>query len=63
YCDGQVLVTYDFLGLYKEKKPRFVRVYADLSQEIIKATNLFVKDVKNGKFPNKLESFSGKKKK
>jgi len=63
YCDGQVLVTYDFLGLYKEKKTKFVRVYKDLSQEIIKATSLFIDDVKKGKFPNKEESFSGKKKK
>ena len=63
YCDGQVLVTYDFLGLYKEKKPKFVRVYKDLSQEIIKATSLFIKDVKKGKFPKKEESFSGKNKK
>ncbi len=63
YCDGQVLVTYDFLGLYKEKKPKFVRVYKDLSQEITNATSLFIKDVKRGNFPNKLESFSGEKKK
>jgi len=57
YCDGQVLVTYDFLGLYKEKKPKFVRVYKDLSRDIVKATGLFIKDVKKGKFPTKSESF------
>ena len=63
YCDGQVLVTYDLLGLYKEKKPKFVRVYKDLSQDIIKTTKLFIKDVKKGKFPTKAESFSEIKKK
>lgn len=60
YCDGQVLVTYDLLGLYKEKKPKFVRVYKDLSCEIEKAVTLFAKDVKKGKFPTKDESFSEK---
>jgi len=63
YCDGQVLVTYDFLGLYKDKKPKFVRVYRDLSRDIIKATSLFISDVKKGKFPTKAESFSKIKKK
>ena len=62
YCDGQVLVTYDFLGLYKEKKPKFVRVYKDLSRDIIKAISLFIKDVKKGEFPTKAESFSKIKK-
>lgn len=57
YCDGQVLVTYDFLGLYKEKKPKFVRVYKDISRDIAKAAGLFIRDVKRGKFPTKAESF------
>ena len=58
YCDGQVLVTYDILNLYKEKKPKFIRVYKDLSLEIEKAVTLFAKDVKKGKFPTRNESFS-----
>lgn len=58
YCDGQVLVIYDFLGLYKEKRPKFVRVYKDLSPEIEKAAALFIKDVRRGKFPDKSESFN-----
>ncbi len=63
YCDGQVLVSYDLLGLYKEKQPKFVRVYKDLAPEIKQAVVLFVKDVKKGKFPSKLESFSARQKK
>jgi len=60
YCDGQVLVIYDLLGLYKDKKPKFVRVYKDLSQDITKTTKLFIKDVKKGEFPSKSESFLSK---
>lgn len=57
-CDGQVLVLYDVLGLYEEKRLKFVRRYANLSSGIIEAVNAFVKDVKEGKFPSEKESFS-----
>lgn len=58
YCDGQVLVLYDFLGLYSKKKLKFVRVYRDLSSEIKAAASQFIKDVKAKKFPSDAESFS-----
>lgn len=61
YCDGQVLVLYDFLGLYKNKKPKFVRVYRDLSIEIKSAVAEFIKDTRKGEFPAEKESFSLKK--
>ncbi len=61
YCDGQVLVLYDLLGLYKEKKPKFVKVYKDLSLQIKSAASQFIKDVKLKKFPTKIQSFSTKK--
>ncbi len=60
FCDGQVLVLYDFLGLYKKIKPRFVRSYKDLSSEIKVAIGKFIKEVTNGDFPNREESFSMK---
>jgi len=56
-CDGQVLVLYDLLGLYKEKKPKFVRVYKDLAFEAKKAISAFKKDIKSGRFPSSKESF------
>ncbi|MCM8787172.1 MAG: 3-methyl-2-oxobutanoate hydroxymethyltransferase [Candidatus Omnitrophica bacterium] len=62
YCDGQVLVLYDVLGLYKEKRPKFVRVYKDIGEEIKKALEYFIFDVKNKKFPTIDESFSMKNK-
>ena len=58
YCDGQVLVLYDLLGLYNDKRPRFVRVYRDLSLSIKGAIHNFKKDIKTGKFPAEKESFS-----
>jgi 3-methyl-2-oxobutanoate hydroxymethyltransferase len=58
HCDGQVMVLYDFLGLYKDRKTRFARVYRDISKDIRKAVIAFSRDVKKGKFPLKSESFS-----
>jgi 3-methyl-2-oxobutanoate hydroxymethyltransferase len=51
YCDGQALVTQDMLGLYKEMAPRFLKVYADISQSIIGALAEFRQEVKSGVFP------------
>jgi 3-methyl-2-oxobutanoate hydroxymethyltransferase len=61
YCDGQVLVLYDLLNLYKKIKPKFVRIYADLHKEIKVAIAKFIIEVKNEKFPTLKESFSIKK--
>ena len=58
HCDGQVLVLYDLLGLYQKKRPKFVRVYKDLSKEIESTVTSFIKDIKKGTFPNKSESFT-----
>ena len=57
YCDGQILVTHDFLGMYEEFKPKFVRQYANLAEQIKKACNEYSNDIKNGSFPNLDESF------
>ncbi len=56
-CDGQILVYADMLGLTQEFKPRFVRHYANLAEEMRKAFNAYVEDVKHGKFPSKEESY------
>ncbi|MEQ9426172.1 MAG: 3-methyl-2-oxobutanoate hydroxymethyltransferase [Cyclobacteriaceae bacterium] len=55
--DGQVLVIHDMLGITKEFRPRFLRVYADLHTEINNAVNNYVTDVKSGSFPNEKESY------
>ncbi|HVW83638.1 MAG TPA: 3-methyl-2-oxobutanoate hydroxymethyltransferase [Bryobacteraceae bacterium] len=50
HCDGQVLVSYDMLGLF-ENPPPFAKQYARLRDEISRAAAAFVEDVKSGEFP------------
>lgn len=60
-CDGQVLVFHDVVGLYDKLKPRFVKRYLELSQQIVKAVESYKNDVISGKFPAKEHSFSMEK--
>lgn len=58
HCDGQVLVTYDILGLYKKFTPKFVKRYADISRQIKETVLQYKKDVEERKFPAQEHSFS-----
>jgi 3-methyl-2-oxobutanoate hydroxymethyltransferase len=58
YCDGQVLVSYDLLGLFQELSPKFVKSYADLRSEIVQATRKYIHEVRSGTFPDAEHSFS-----
>ncbi|MBW3574882.1 MAG: 3-methyl-2-oxobutanoate hydroxymethyltransferase [Actinobacteria bacterium] len=57
HCDGQVLVFHDLLGLQDRLAPRFVRRYADLKAEGVKAVAAFAGDVRTGAFPSDSESY------
>jgi len=57
YCDGQVLVMHDLLGINTEFQPRFLRKYLDLDVQINKAVQQYIKDVKSGDFPNESEQY------
>ena len=57
YCDGQVLVTQDMLGMIEEFKPRFVRKYMNLAQDMKEAFRRYISDVKENKFPTDDESY------
>ncbi len=57
YCDGQVLVMHDMLGLNNNFSPRFLRRYANLYDEYLKAFKAYVEDVKSGDFPNESEQY------
>jgi len=51
HCDGQVLVSYDALGLFDKFVPAFVKQYAQLGQEILNAVSHYAEDVRQGVFP------------
>jgi 3-methyl-2-oxobutanoate hydroxymethyltransferase len=57
HCDGQVLVCYDFLGMFKDVQPKFVKRYAEIGDAISKATKDYVADVQSGAFPEVRHSF------
>ncbi|MBI4027805.1 MAG: 3-methyl-2-oxobutanoate hydroxymethyltransferase [Verrucomicrobia bacterium] len=57
HCDGQVLVTSDLLGLQAWLTPKAARKYADLGSIMSGAFKQFARDVREGDFPGKEESF------
>jgi len=50
-CDGQVLVSYDVLGLFDEFTPPFVKRYAELGKEVVRSAREYIDDVRSGRFP------------
>ena len=62
YCDGQVQVFHDLLGLYTEFRPKHAKRYAHLGETIVKAVRSYGDDVRAGRFPTEKESFIAKKK-
>ena len=56
-CDGQVLVSYDMLGITSGKQPRFVRNFLNAPGSISEAVKSFVIEVKKGTFPSDSESY------
>ena len=57
-CDGQVLVTYDLLGIFTRYKPKFVKPYARIDRVILKALRCYQREVLTGRFPTKKYSFA-----
>lgn len=56
-CDGQVLVVNDMLGITQEFKPKFLRQYVNLAEQIGNAAKAYVADVKAGDYPNESEQY------
>lgn len=57
FCDGQVLVTQDMLGMYADIKPKFVKQYAPLGTLIKEAAEQYIQDVSHCSFPAKEHTF------
>ena len=57
-CDGQVLVWPDVLGLTGGHVPKFVKQYAELGTEIVKAIERYVADVQSGRFPEARHTYA-----
>jgi 3-methyl-2-oxobutanoate hydroxymethyltransferase len=56
-CDGQILVTDDLVGMFTDFKPKFVKRYANLGDELKKAAAAFADDVRNRRFPEPEQCF------
>lgn len=57
YCDGQILVYQDMLGLLSDFKPKFVKTYGNAGQVMNTAFKDYIEEVKNGVFPSEEHSF------
>lgn len=57
YCNGQILVINDMLGMYSDFTPKFVKQYKNLKEDINEAINNYIKDIKTGAFPEEKHSF------
>ena len=51
YCDGQAVLLSDLLGMYPVFTPKFVKKYANMGEEVIKAVGEYVGEIKSGAFP------------
>lgn len=56
-CDGQVLVMHDLLGINTEFKPRFLRQYLNMGEQVTGAVQHYIADIKSGDFPNEKEQY------
>jgi 3-methyl-2-oxobutanoate hydroxymethyltransferase len=57
FCNGQVLVMHDMLGINTEFKPRFLRKYLNMHEQITTAVQQYINDVKHKDFPNAEEQY------
>ena len=51
YVDGQCLIVHDLLGMFEAFTPKFVKRYANIGEQIVKALRDFREDVAKGGFP------------
>lgn len=56
--DGQILLSYDLLGVFTDFKPKFTKRYTNLTEVAVKGLKDYVKEVKDGQFPDDAHSYS-----
>ncbi len=56
-CDGQVLVTPDIIGLFRDFNPRHAKKYFDMGEALDKAVKSYIKEIEEGIFPTEKNSF------
>lgn len=59
YCDGQVLVFHDMVGLFERFTPKFVKQYLNLAPSIVEALEQFKSEIKSKNFPEEKHTFGG----
>ncbi|NRT75714.1 3-methyl-2-oxobutanoate hydroxymethyltransferase [Clostridium beijerinckii] len=57
YCDGQILVYQDMLGMFNDFVPKFVKQYANVGNVMREAISSYVKEVQAGDFPEEKHTF------
>ena len=57
-CDGQILVTEDLIGMFPDFKPKFVKRYAELGNELGAAVRQYATEVRSRAFPGPEHSFA-----
>jgi 3-methyl-2-oxobutanoate hydroxymethyltransferase len=56
--DGQILLSYDLLGVFTDFKPKFTKRYANLTEVAVAGLGQYVAEVKSGQFPDDDHSYS-----
>jgi 3-methyl-2-oxobutanoate hydroxymethyltransferase len=56
-CDGQILLSYDLLGVFTDFKPKFTKRYANLTEVAVAGLKAYVAEVKKGHFPDADHSY------
>jgi len=55
--DGQILLSYDLLGVFTDFKPKFTKRYTNLTEVAVAGLKAYVEDVKTGRFPDEDHSY------
>lgn len=58
YCDGQVLVTQDILGMFNSFIPKFVKQYSEVGNSIKEGVKAYIDEIQSGTFPEKKHTFN-----